>query len=128
MDENKYTIEDICNLTGFSRRTIRYYVQSGIIDAPAGRGRGGFYYDSHIDKLRQIRGLQEQGLTLQAIQSRLTEDKAPEITSRQGVWVRYEVAPGVEIHISREREMTEGRRIVELIRTARDIMKEDKSV
>ena len=126
MDEIKYTIEDLCDLTGFSRRTIRYYVQSGIIDAPAGRGRGGFYFDSQLDKLRQIRAFQEQGLTLQAIQARLTEGKMPEITSRQGVWVRYEVAPGVEIHISRERELTEGRRIVELIRAARAILKEEE--
>ena len=127
MEAKKYTIEELCELTGFSRRTIRYYVQSGIIEAPAGRGRGGFYYDSHVDKLRQIRSFQEQGLTLQTIQSRLVEDKSSEITSRQGVWVRYDVAPGVEIHINRERETTEGRRIVELIRSARAIMKGEES-
>jgi len=127
MEAKKYTIEELCELTGFSRRTIRYYVQSGIIDAPAGRGRGGFYFDSHVDKLRQIRSFQEQGLTLQTIQSRLAEDKTPETISRQGVWVRYDVAPGVEIHINRERETADGRRIVELIRTARAIMKEEES-
>ena len=127
MESPKYTIEELCDLTGFSRRTIRYYVQSGIIDAPAGRGRGGFYFDSHVDKLRQIRSFQEQGLSLQTIQSRLVEDKSSEITSRQGVWVRYDVAPGVEIHINREREKADGRRIVELIRTARAIMKEEES-
>ena len=127
MEAKKYTIEELCDLTGFPRRTIRYYVQSGIIAAPAGRGRGGFYNDSHVDKLRQIRAFQEQGLTLQTIQSRLVEDKSSEITSRQGVWVRYDVAPGVEIHINREREKADGRRIVELIRTARAIMKEEES-
>ena len=33
---------------------------------------------------------------------------------------------GIEIHINREREMTEGRRIVELIRAARAMMKEEE--
>ncbi|MCK4823506.1 MerR family transcriptional regulator, partial [bacterium] len=30
------------------RRTIRYYIQEGLLEPPAGRGRGGFYYDSHL--------------------------------------------------------------------------------
>ncbi len=93
METKKYTIEELCDLTGYSRRTIRYYVQSGIIDPPAGRGR-------------------------------VVEDKAP-TTCRQGVWVRYEVAPGVEIHVNKERVTTDGRRIMELIRAARAIMKEE---
>ncbi len=126
MEAKKYTIEDLCDLTGFSRRTIRYYVQSGIIDSPAGRGRGGFYNDTHLDKLRQIRAFQEQGLTLQAIQARLSEDKPPETISRQDIWVRYEIGPGVEIHIRRDQEITDRRRVIELIRAARAIMKEEK--
>ncbi len=32
----KYTIDDLSELAGFSRRTIRFYVEEGIIGPPAG--------------------------------------------------------------------------------------------
>ena len=48
----KYTIEELSNLTGFSRRTIRYYIQENIIKPPSGRGRGGFYYNSQGTRFR----------------------------------------------------------------------------
>ena len=79
METKQYTIEDLCELTGFSRRTIRYYVQEGLIDPPAGRGRGGFYFDSHLDKLRKIKTLQDKGLRLSAILPVLKRREMPEM-------------------------------------------------
>ena len=63
----KYTIDDLSELTGFSRRTIRFYIQENIIEPPAGRGRGGFYFDSHLSGLLKIKELQEKGLNLESI-------------------------------------------------------------
>ena len=67
MKRKRYTIQELSELTGFSRRTIRYYIQEGLLEPPAGRGRGGFYYDSHLKKLSKIRQLQNQGLKLGSI-------------------------------------------------------------
>jgi len=44
----RYTIDQLCERTGFTRRTIHFYVNEGLIDPPAGRGRGGFYNDSQL--------------------------------------------------------------------------------
>ena len=126
METKQYTIEDLCELTGFSRRTIRYYVQEGLIDPPAGRGRGGFYFDSHLDKLLKIKSLQDRGLRLSAILPVLKQrdvlESPQEIVSRE-VWVRYPIAEGVEIHISRDLEEKERKKLDEIVRIARSILK-----
>jgi DNA-binding transcriptional MerR regulator len=67
MDQERYLIDELCGLTGFSRRTVHYYVQNGLVDPPAGRGRGGYYSDSHVGQLARIRELQDQGYRLEAI-------------------------------------------------------------
>jgi len=126
MEIKQYTIEDLCELTGFSRRTIRYYVQEGLIDPPAGRGRGGFYFDSHLDKLLKIKSLQDRGLRLSAILPVLKQrdvlESPQEIVARE-VWVRYPIADGIEIHISRDLEERERKKLDEIVRIARSILK-----
>jgi DNA-binding transcriptional MerR regulator len=69
MERKTYTIEELGELTGYTRRTILYYVQEGLIDPPAGRGRGGFYYDSHIQQLLRIKSFQEKGIGITAMVS-----------------------------------------------------------
>ena len=126
MDEKTYTIDDLCDLTGFSRRTIRYYVQEGIIGPPAGRGRGGFYYDSHLQKLLQIKSLQERGLGLTAIMNMLKAGETEPISYYREVWVKYQVIPGLEIAVSRDLEQQENKKIVEIIKIARTLFEEKK--
>jgi DNA-binding transcriptional MerR regulator len=77
MNQGQYLIEELCRLTGFSRRTVRYYVQEGLVDPPAGRGRGGYYSDLQVAQLARIHVLQEQGYRLDAIRGML----APQATA-----------------------------------------------
>lgn len=122
MKEKKYTIEDLCELTGYSRRTIRYYIQEGLLDPPAGRGRGGFYFDSHLNKLLEIKNKQDQGIKLSAIHEVLKEDSKPELMKLRELWIRYPISPGLEIHFTRELEENNRKKISELIRIARSIL------
>jgi DNA-binding transcriptional MerR regulator len=71
MDTVTYTIDQICEMTGVPRRTVRYYVEEGLLEPPIGRGRGGNYLDSHVERLRKIKSLQEQGWTLSSIERHL---------------------------------------------------------
>ena len=123
--EKKYTIEEISSLTGFSRRTIRYYIQENIIEPPSGRGRGGFYYNSHLSDLLKIRSLQEKGLNLNSIKNILkgTEQLVKEDSEiyTRDLRVRYEIVPGLEINISRSLEEKESKKILEIIRLIKNI-------
>lgn len=121
MAEKRYTIEDLQELIGYSRRTIRYYVQEGLVDPPAGRGRGGFYFDSHLKRLLHIKSLQEQGLKLSDILAYFRQGREPVQTYQREIWIKYPLKPGIEIHINRDLEEKERRRIAEIIRVARSI-------
>jgi DNA-binding transcriptional MerR regulator len=116
----KYTIEEISILTGFSRRTIRYYIQENIIEPPSGRGRGGFYYNNHLSDLLKIRSLQKKGLNLSFIKDILkgTERAVKEDSQIyvRDLRVRYKIVPGLEINISRSLEEKKSKKILEIIR------------
>lgn len=122
MDEKQYSIEQLSELSGFTRRTIRYYIQEGLLEAPAGRGRGGFYYDSHLQKLRQIKSFQERGLGLDAILELLKSGEVQPISFEREVWVRHTITPGFEINIRRDLEQQENKKIAEIIKIARALL------
>lgn len=54
-------------------RTVRYYMSLGLLDAPLEmRGRTGLYGRKHLLQLVAIKRLQQEGLKLGEVQSRLT--------------------------------------------------------
>jgi DNA-binding transcriptional MerR regulator len=124
MDKSNYTIQELSELTGFTRRTIRYYIQVGLIEPPAGRGRGGFYYDSHLHKLLYIKSMQERGLSLTAISEMLNAGENKSVSYSRDVWVRYEVIPGLEINVCRGLEEQENRKINEIVKIAKALFEE----
>jgi DNA-binding transcriptional MerR regulator len=126
MGEKQYTIEELSEQSGFTRRTIRYYIQEGLLEAPAGRGRGGFYNDSHLTRLRYIKSLQEKGLSLTAIMEYQAVAETTSDTFSRQVWVKCQVIPGLELNVRRDLEQKESRKINEIIRIARALLEENK--
>jgi DNA-binding transcriptional MerR regulator len=123
MKEKKYFIQELSDLTGFTRRTIRYYIQEGLLEPPAGRGRGGFYYDSHLQRLLYIKSMQNRGLSLYAI--REMEGKSSQsFKDEQEIWVRHKIHPGLEINVAHSLEKRELKKINEIIEIAKAILKE----
>lgn len=104
--EPTYGIEELADLGGVSRRAIRFYVQEGLIPPPLGLGRGRHYGPVHLDRLLRVRQMQEQGLTLAEIQEQLTTGapggrSLPTHTKLpRSSWVRVELLPGIEVHVS----------------------------
>lgn len=125
MEKEKYNIEELAELTGFTRRTIRYYVQEGLIEPPAGRGRGGFYYDSHLKRLLQIKALQEKGMGISSIASLQNKTSSDMASCPRNIMVRYEIVPGIELNVSREVERNEPRKIRKIIQIIKAITKGD---
>ncbi|MBF0338857.1 MAG: MerR family transcriptional regulator [Nitrospirae bacterium] len=123
MSNKKYLINEVSEITGFSLRTIRYYVSSGIIESPEGRGRGGFYNDSHIDKLLQIKGMQENGMRLKDIINLDKSNKTDKAETTRQVWFRYEIVPGLEIHVRKDIEESERQKIFDVVKLSKTILK-----
>lgn len=67
MSDGTYKLEDLARAAGTSPRTVRYYVQRGLIPAPAFKGKDTAYAHEHLVRLRAIRRLQEAFFPLDAI-------------------------------------------------------------
>lgn len=105
-DGPRYGIQELADLGGVSRRTVRYYVQEGLLPAADGTGRGGHYKALHLARLVRIRELQEEGVPLAEIPARL-EGRASGIAQAPVVpvahWARLRIADDVEIHVRTDR-------------------------
>lgn len=66
-----YKLEDLGREAGVAARTVRYYVQRGLLPAPEFRGKDTTYGEEHLLRLRAIRRLQDVHLPLDEIQARL---------------------------------------------------------
>jgi DNA-binding transcriptional MerR regulator len=64
----EYRIEQLARAAGVAVDTIRFYQGKGLLDAPRREGRVTWYGDGHLERLRRIKELQQQGFTLTVIQ------------------------------------------------------------
>ena len=80
-----YTLNELCSLVDMSIRTVRYYVQQGLVDRPEGETRAARYGQKHLDQLLLIKKWTAAGLSLDRIRELLAgEDAAvPERSKRQ---------------------------------------------
>lgn len=110
--QGRFSIDELADLGGVSRRTVRYYVQEGLIPAPLGVGRGRHYDGSHLQRLLEVKAQQEAGLSLVDIRSggragagapgphRAALGPAAPALPKRSSWRRLELAPGVELHLA----------------------------
>ena len=64
----EYRIEQLARTAGVAVDTIRFYQGKGLLSAPRREGRVTWYGDSHVERLKRIKDLQQQGFTLTVIQ------------------------------------------------------------
>src|SRR5262245_9046088 len=101
-----YSLHEVATLAGLSGRTVRYYIELGLVDRPDGETRAATYGPRHRERLVQIRKWQEAGLSLDEIRDGLEKGLKPAAQSRAPagagsveVWSRLTVADGLELHI-----------------------------
>jgi DNA-binding transcriptional MerR regulator len=120
------SIGELAAKTGVSRRTVRYYVQQGLIPGPVGRGRGSGYTQDHVDRILQIRQLQRNGVQLRTIRQ-LPNAASAGATGGSGQEdscdafpatsvVRIDIAPGIRLELAAGRDVPDP----SLLRAIRD--------
>jgi DNA-binding transcriptional MerR regulator len=123
-DDERYGVEELAALGGVTRRTVRYYVQEGLLPAPLGVGRGRHYGAEHVARLQALKALQEQGLSLDEIRRQPSRGARREPRSAaapsvapvtRSAWTRLEIAPGLELHVSGQRRLPSPGRLHELV-------------
>ncbi len=107
MAEQTFSLDDLCTLAALPKRTVRYYIQIGLLDRPLGETRAAHYLSSHLDSLLRIKQLTEAGLSLERVREILrgepvTVPSRPRqpgaVDVRSHIWI----APGIEVQISPE--------------------------
>ncbi len=63
----RYRVEQLAAACDVSVDTVRYYQSRGLLPSPDREGRVAWYGPEHVERIREIRSLQRQGLTLAAI-------------------------------------------------------------
>lgn len=73
MSKDEYTLEELAKLLDLHPRTIRSYIQQGLLRGPDSRGRHARYSEYHLRRLEKIKELKEvQGMKLDEIRRTLT--------------------------------------------------------
>lgn len=74
----RLSLDQLGALTETPRRTVRYYIQLGLVDRPIGETRAAYYTDRHVEQLLTIRRWTEAGLPLERVRQ-LLEGADPEV-------------------------------------------------
>ena len=72
-----YPLAELCVLADLSPRTVRYYVQIGLVDRPQGETRAARYGALHLEQLLLIKKWTAAGLSLERIRELLHGEQAP---------------------------------------------------
>lgn len=67
-----FTLEDLVEKSGISLRTIRYYIQEGLLPGPSTQGKYATYSLEHLERLQLITYLKSLYLPLKEIRQKVT--------------------------------------------------------
>ena len=72
-----YLLAELCVLVDLPLRTVRYYVQIGLVDRPQGETRAARYGAAQLEQLLLIKKWTAGGLSLERIRALLQGEQAP---------------------------------------------------
>ena len=72
-----FSLDELCALTDLAKRTVRYYVQIGLVKRPVGETRAARYGTLHLEQLLCIKKWTAAGVSLDRIRDLLQGETAP---------------------------------------------------
>lgn len=79
-----FSLPDLESLVGIPRRTIRSYIEKGLLPQPIGAGRGAHYDEGHLLRLCAIRVLRDRDSSLSDIRHYLLGRELSDLTGYPG--------------------------------------------
>lgn len=74
---DSFSLDELCVLTDLAKRTVRYYVQIGLVSRPHGETRAARYDAKHLEQLLLIKKWTAAGVSLERIHDLLQGEAAP---------------------------------------------------
>ena len=106
IQDKPLSLDELCTLVDMPKRTVRFYIQSGLVDRPEGETKAARYTRAHLEQLLTIKKWQQAGLSLERIGELLAKPDAgvlppprPRGPGTVEVWSHLVVADGIEINL-----------------------------
>jgi DNA-binding transcriptional MerR regulator len=131
--EKSYSLDELCVLVELPKRSVRFYIQKGLVERPIGETRSAYYTTQHLEQLLTIRKWQQAGISLERISELLRDpqqDRPPPKRRGPGsveVWSHLVIADGVELHIEPGQAGLKSEDVRELFRRMMGVYEEIKS-
>jgi len=127
--QDRFSVEQMATLTGLTARTVRYYIQQGLVDRPMGAKRGAYYEQRHLEQLLLICRWTQAGLSLERIKELIdgAPDDPPPRRMQPGtveVWSRVTLADGLEVHVEPGRAGLSPEQVRALVRGITDLYRQ----
>ena len=127
-----FSLDDLCTLTDLPKRTVRYYMQMGLVDRPIGETRAAHYLSQHLDQLLKVKQLTDAGISLERIAEIQNGEELPVPAKPRKpgdiqVKSHVHVAPGIELQISPEEADMSPEQIRALVKAVMKTIQEIKA-
>ena len=103
MDKKRtYNLDELCAAVQMNKRTVRFYIQQGLVNRPLGEKRGAHYSELHVEQLLTVANLKSDGLSLERIKELMAgEGDKPQARQVGAIemWTRIHLGDGVELSI-----------------------------
>jgi DNA-binding transcriptional MerR regulator len=101
--DTTFTLDQLSALTDLPLRTIRYYIQLGLVDRHEGDRKHARYTQKHLEQVLQVRAMADQGMPLERIKQLIhgikTPPPPPKAAGDISVISKVFIAPGVDLYI-----------------------------
>jgi DNA-binding transcriptional MerR regulator len=94
----RFSMSELVEATGLNDRTIRFYIEEGLVPGAKGRGRSAYYTPEHHERLVRVADLRNHGLSLAEIREALAP-AAPELHAPAETWERHMLHPALEVNV-----------------------------
>ena len=103
----EYTLEELALLVDLPVRTIRFYIQKGLVDRPIGARKTARYLAQHVEQCLKVKRWSQDGLSLDRIAQALIAPPAdlpvaPRKVGELSVTSRIHLGKGVELTIDHD--------------------------
>lgn len=93
--KGRYTAADLARRANVSVRTVRFYIQEGLVDPPLGRGPGAHFGERHLHQLLRARSMQALGFDIATIRQyadeleKILADRGLTLENAGRLWAAY---------------------------------------
>ncbi|BDX06365.1 MerR family transcriptional regulator [Planctobacterium marinum] len=130
----KFSLDKVVELVSLPKRTVRYYIQKGLVDRPIGERKAAHYTQQHVEQLLAVKRWKQSGLNLERISQLLSgESPAPNLMTgvqklgSTKVVSRMHIIDGITLEIDAEQNPLNNEQVQTLVHRLNEVLTDIKA-